>query len=258
VEFDNKVALVTGAAGSIGKGIAARLIEQGASVFITDLDQTQLDAICAELGDNCRGLAADATAHEQVKEVVAAALDAFGGSIDVLVNVAGTVGEGGNVEDLSEENWDFVFAVNCKGTFFFIKEVVPVMKKVGGGSIVNFSSKSGKTGSALMSAYSAAKAAIIGFTQALAYELAGDNIRVNCVCPGITEATGVWSNVSEDYVKNLNLPIEEVVKKFTSKVPLGRLARIEDVVNMTCFLASGQADYMTGQAINITGGREMH
>ncbi len=258
MEFKNKVALVTGAVGSIGKGIAARLIEQGARVFITDLDQSQLDAICTELGENCGGLAADATDHEQVKKVVAAALDAFGGGIDVLVNVAGTVGEGGNVEDLSEENWDFVFAVNCKGTFFFIKEVVPVMKKVGGGSIVNFSSKSGKTGSALMSAYSAAKAAIIGFTQALAFELAGDNIRVNCVCPGITEATGVWSNVSEDYVKNLNLPIEDVVKKFTSKVPLGRLARIDDVVNMTCFLASGQADYMTGQAINITGGREMH
>lgn len=258
MEFENKVALVTGAAGSIGKGIAARLIEQGAKVFVTDLDQGQLDAICTELGENCQGLAADATDHEQVKKIVAAALDAFGGSIDVLVNVAGTVGEGGNVEDLSEANWDFVFAVNCKGTFFFIKEVVPVMKKVGGGSIVNFSSKSGKTGSALMSAYSAAKAAIIGLTQALACELAGDNIRVNCVCPGITEATGVWSNVSEDYVKNLNLPIDEVVKKFTSKVPLGRLARIEDVVNMTCFLASGQADYMTGQAINITGGREMH
>ena len=113
-------------------------------------------------------------------------------------------------------------------------------------------------GSALMSAYSSAKAAIIGLTQALAFELAGDNIRVNCVCPGITEATGVWNNVSADYVNSMNLPIDEVIKKFTSKVPLGRLARIEDVVNMTCFLASERASYMTGQAINITGGREMH
>ena len=109
-----------------------------------------------------------------------------------------------------------------------------------------------------MSASSAAKAAIIGLTQSLAFELAPHNIRVNCVCPGITEATGVWSNVSADYVDNMQLPIDEVVKKFTSKVPLGRLARIDDVVNMTCFLASDLADYMTGQAINITGGREMH
>ena len=86
----------------------------------------------------------------------------------------------------------------------------------------------------------------------------GDKIRVNCLCPGITEATGVWSNVSADYIENMKLPREEVVKKFTSKVPLGRLAHVEDVVNATCFLASSKADYMTGQAINITGGREMH
>ncbi len=258
MEFENKVALVTGAAGSIGKGIAQRMLDQGARVFITDLDQSALDAICAELGERCRGLAADVTAPDQVRQVVAAAVDAFGGPIDVLVNVAGVVGDGGNVEDLNPDNWDFVFAVNCKGTFLFIKEVVPVMKRGGSGSIVNFSSKSGKTGSALMSAYSSAKAAVIGLTQALAFELASGKIRVNCVCPGITEATGVWSNVSTDYVKNMALPIDEVVKKFTSKVPLGRLAHIEDVVNVTCFLASEQAAYMTGQAINITGGREMH
>jgi NAD(P)-dependent dehydrogenase (short-subunit alcohol dehydrogenase family) len=258
MEFENKVALVTGAAGSIGRGIARRLVEQGAQVMITDLDQTVLDAVCAELGTQCRAQAANVTELDQVRQVVAATLEAFGGSIDVLVNVAGTVGQGGKVEELSEENWDAVFAVNCKGTFFFIKEVVPVMKRQGGGSIVNFSSKSGKTGSALMSAYSSAKAAVIGLTQALAFELAGDGIRVNCVCPGITEATGVWSNVSSDYVKSMELPIQDVVKKFTSKVPLGRLARVEDVVNVTCFLASARAEYMTGQAINITGGREMH
>jgi len=258
VEFENQVALVTGAAGSIGKGIAQRLVEEGAKAFITDLKQEALDEICAELGDNCRGLAADITDHDQVKKVVAGAVEAFGGKIDVLVNVAGTVGEGGKIEEIEEKNWNFVFDVNCKGSFLFIKEVVPIMKQGGSGSIVNFSSKSGKTGSALMAPYSAAKAAIIGLTQALAFELAGDGIRVNCLCPGITEATGVWSNVSVDYVKNMNLPIEEVVKKFTSKVPLGRLARIDVVVNMTCYLASARADYMTGQAINITGGREMH
>jgi len=257
MEFANQVALVTGAAGAIGQGIAARLLAEGARVFITDLDQSRLDAVCGELGPNCQGLAADVTLEDQVRQVVQAALAAFGGRIDVLINVAGTVGKGSPVEEMTLDNWEFVFAVNCRGTFLFTKEVVPVMKRAGRGSIVNFSSKSGKTGSALMTAYSAAKAAVIGFTQALAFELA-PAIRVNCVCPGITEATGVWSNVSADYVQNLKLPMPEVVKKFTSKVPLGRLARIEDVVNMTCFLASARADYMTGQAINITGGREMH
>lgn len=262
MSFEGKVALVTGAAGAIGKGVAARFCELGASVFITDLDQARLDEVCGELagaGGRCESLAADATVADQVGQVVAACAAAFGGHIDVLVNVAGTVGKGGKVEDLDEAMWDQVFAVNCKGTFLFVKEAVPLMKAGGrGGKIVNFSSKSGKTGSALMSAYSAAKAGIIGFTQALAFELAGDGIRVNCVCPGITMDTGVWQNVSADYVKNMGLPIDEIVKKFTAKVPLGRLAKIEDVVAVTVFLASEAADYMTGQAVNITGGREMH
>lgn len=258
MDFESRTALVTGAAGSIGRGVAERLIAEGARVFITDLDQSTLDEIAGQLGSGCRALAADATSHDQVCNVVEAAADFLDGRIDVLVNVAGTVGEGGNVEDMTEQTWDFVFAVNVKGTFLFTKQVVPLMKKAGRGSIVNFSSKSGKTGSALMSAYSSAKAAIIGLTQALAFELAGHGIRVNCVCPGITEDTGVWSKVSADYVKTMDLPFDEVVKKFTGKVPLGRLARVEDVVNMTCYLASDRADYMTGQAINITGGREMH
>ena len=147
----------------------------------------------------------------------------------MLINVAGATGQGGKVEDLSEETWDFVFAVNCKGTFLFVKEVMPIMKTQGHGAIVNFSSKSGKTGSALMSAYSAAKGAIITLTQALAFEVAKQNIRVNCVCPGITEATGVWDNVSADYINNMNMPREEIVKTFTAKVPMGRLAHVKDV-----------------------------
>lgn len=260
MEFENKVALVTGATGSIGKGIAERLCEQGAKVFITDLDQAKIDQRCAEIdpsGKLCRGLAADVTDSQQVAKVVRAAAEEFGGTIDILVNVAGIVAQG-NVEDIDERTWDRVFAVNCKGTFFFIKEVVPVMKKNGSGKIINFSSKSGKTGSALMSHYSAAKAAIIGLTQSLAYELAESSINVNCVCPGITENTGVWDNVSSGYVKNLQMPMDQIVKKFTAKIPLGRLAQVEDVVAVTCFLASRGADYMTGQAINITGGREMH
>jgi len=260
LEFENKVALVTGATGSIGKGIARRLCEHGARVFITDLDQADIERCCAEIdatGRLCKGLAADVTEHRQVIEVVKAASREFGGRIDILVNVAGIVAQG-RVEDIDEQTWDRVFDVNCKGTFLFIKEVVPIMKKNGSGKIINFSSKSGKTGSALMSHYSAAKAAIIGLTQSLAYELADVPINVNCICPGITQHTGVWDNVSSGYVKNLGMPMEQIVEKFTSKVPLGRLAQVEDVVAVTCFLASAGADYMTGQAINVTGGREMH
>jgi len=264
MSFAGKTALVTGAAGAIGKAIAAALAQGGARVFITDLKQEAVEAAVREVGGErplppmrALGLAGDVTREDQVRAVVAAAAAAFGGQIDILVNVAGVVGQG-KVEDLAVEDWDAVFAVNCRGTFLFCKHVVPLMKARRYGKIVNFSSKSGKTGSALMSHYSAAKAAIIGFTQALAYELAEFRINVNCLCPGIVLETGVWGHVSAGYVKNLGLPKEEVIKRFTAKVPLGRLASIADVVAVTLFLASEGADYMTGQAINVTGGREMH
>jgi NAD(P)-dependent dehydrogenase (short-subunit alcohol dehydrogenase family) len=257
MDFSGKTALVTGAAGAIGKGVAAGFLKGGARVFITDLDPGAVEAAVRDLGGGCFGRAADATKEPQVAETVAAAAKALDGRVDILVNVAGIVGQG-KVEDLTEADWDRMFAVNCKGTFLFVKHAVPLMKARRYGRIVNYSSKSGKTGSALMSHYSAAKAAVIGFTQALAYELADSGITVNCLCPGITDNTGVWSHVSAGYIQNLNLPREEVVRKFTEKIPLKRLARIEDLVAVTLFLASSGADYMTGQAINVTGGREMH
>ena len=259
-DFAGKMALVTGAAGAIGKAIAEGFAEGGARVFITDLNQEAVDAAAKEISGKagfCEGLAGDVTVGEQVEAVVSAAAKALGGRIDILVNVAGIVAQG-PVEDIPVEEWDKVFAVNCRGSFLFIKYAVPMMKQNKFGRIINFSSKSGKTGSAVMSHYSAAKAAIIGLTQSLAFELADSGINVNCLCPGITEATGVWNNVSSGYVKNLNLPVEEVIKKFTAKVPLKRLARIKDIVAVTLFLASEGGDYMTGQAINVTGGREMH
>jgi len=254
---DTKTALITGAAGAIGKGIARALLHAGARVFITDLDQGAVEAAGAELGEGCRGLAADVAVEEQVVAVVKAAREFLGDEIDVLVNCAGIIGQG-RVEDLRVEDWDRMFAVNCRGTFLFCKHVVPVMKRHGYGKIVNFSSKSGKTGSALLSHYSAAKAAIMGFTQALAFELAGDHITVNCVCPGITEGTGVWARCSAEYIENLGKSREEVVRQFTSKVPLGRLAQVDDIVAVVVFLCSEKSDYMTGQSINVTGGREMH
>ena len=259
-EKSQKTVLVTGAAGAIGKGIALAFCEQGADVFITDLEKKAVDDAVEQItaaGGKCQGLAADVTKGNEVAEVICAAAEAFGGEIDILVNAAGVVGQG-KVEEITEAEWNKMFDVNCKGTFLFVKNVVPLMKAGGFGRIINFSSKSGKTGSAQMSHYSAAKAAIIGLTQSLAYELADSGINVNCICPGITENTGVWDNVSAGYIQNLNLSREEVVKKFTAKVPLKRLAKIEDVVAVTLFLASEGADYMTGQAINVTGGREMH
>jgi len=254
IEFKGKVALVTGAAGAIGKSVAQELANSGAKVFITDLHQEAIETVASEIG--CKGQAANVCVETEVKSVVDAAIKVYG-TVDILVNVAGIIGTS-PVESITEEAWDQMFAVNCKGTFFFTKHVVPVLKEKKKGKIINFSSKSGKTGSALMSHYCAAKGAIISFTQALAYELAPYQINVNCLCPGITDNTGVWNTCSEGYIKDMNLPKDEVVKKFTAKIPFGRLASVKDVTSVVAFLASEGADYMTGQAINVTGGREMH
>lgn len=259
-DFRRQAVLVTGAAGAIGRGIAAAFCRSGAAVFVTDLCAEGLAQVAAELsaaGGLCQGMAADVTQADAVAEVVRAAAASAEGRVDILVNVAGTVGQG-RIETLPEAEWDRIFDVNCKGSFFFIRQVVPLMKVQHYGRIINFSSKSGKTGSALMSHYSAAKAAIIGLTQALALELALDGINVNCLCPGITANTGVWDQVSACYAESLGLSKYEVVRQFTAKVPLQRLASIEEVAALTLFLASPTADYMTGQAVNLTGGREMH
>lgn len=254
MEFKGKIALVTGAAGAIGRGVVENLLAKGAKVFITDLHEEALSVTCKELG--CRGKSADVINEAQVKSVVEECVTTYG-TIDILINVAGII-DTCPIEDITETSWDMMMAVNCKGTFLFCKYVVPILKKSRGGKIINFSSKSGKTGSALMTHYCAAKGAIIGFTQALAFELASHNINVNCICPGITDNTGVWDTCSTGYINDMKLSKEEVVKQFTAKIPLKRLAAVKDVVAVTTFLASEGADYMTGQAINVTGGREMH
>jgi NAD(P)-dependent dehydrogenase (short-subunit alcohol dehydrogenase family) len=256
MDFTGKTALITGAAGAIGKNIALELYKNGAKVFISDINQDAVEAVAKEIGEGCLALAGDVTKIDQVEKVVAAAAKAFDNKIDILVNVAGIIGTCA-VEDFTEDEWDKMMAVNCKGPFLFCKFVVPMMKANNYGKIVNFSSKSGKTGSALMCHYGAAKAGIMGFTQALAFELA-PNINVNCICPGITENTGVWDTASAGYINNLGMSRDEVVDKFKAKVPLQRLAKIEDVTAVTIFMCSKGSDYMTGQAINVTGGREMH
>jgi meso-butanediol dehydrogenase/(S,S)-butanediol dehydrogenase/diacetyl reductase len=183
-EFEGKVVLITGATGAIGKGVAVKLINQGAKVFISDLKEETVASTSKELG--CSGMAGDITSETQVKAVVDNCVETLG-KVDILINVAGIIGTC-KVEDITEDDWDQMFAVNCKGTFFFTKYVVPMMKEKKAGKIINFSSKSGKTGSALMSHYCAAKGAIMSFTQALAFELAAYNINVNCICPGIEPA----------------------------------------------------------------------
>ena len=260
LELQDRVVLITGAAGSLGRGLVNGFAMEGARLFITDVDEKNLKRVrgkVREQGGICECSPCDVTDSGQVSAVVAEGARLFSDTIDVLVNAAGYALQG-PVDGMSEQDWDHVFAVNCKGAFLFIREVVPFMKRRESGVILNFSSKSGKTGSPLLSAYSAAKAAIIGLTQALAFELAEHHIRVNCVCPGLVRDTAMCDVLFDDYVRNLSVSTGEVERRFTDKVPLKRLGHIEDVVDAVLYLASGRSGYLTGQALNISGGREMH
>jgi len=258
VDLRNKVCVVTGAARSIGLALAKRYTQDGAKVAMIDINPgVQEEA--RSLADDGAAAVRSYTVDITDREAVLACFDSIQkelGPVYCLVNNAGLVDQK-PFQEITPEQMDRMMRVNVHGTLYCIQGATKSMKSLGDGRIINFSSKSGKTGSALMAHYSAAKGAIISLTHALAFELADSNIKVNCVCPGIVKATGVWQEVSSAYTKNLGMPLEEVKKKFTAKIPLGRLTDIEDVVSFVHFLTVN-GDYCTGQAFNITGGREVH
>lgn len=255
-DLKGRVCVVTGAAKSIGLGIAHKYAQQGAKVALIDIDPL-VEKSAADLAANgyaAKGYILDITNREAVLNCFKTIISDLG-DIYALVNNAGVV-DTRPFEENDEAVFEKMFKVNVYGTAYCIQGALLSMKK-NGGKIINFASKSGKTGSALMGPYSAAKGAVIVLTQALAFEYAKDNIQINSVCPGITDATGVWSSVSAGYVDSMNMSREQIIDKFTAKIPLGRLTDIQDVVDFVFFLTVS-ADYCTGQAYNITGGREMH
>lgn len=252
-----KVCVVTGAARSIGLAIAERYCQDGAKVALIDINpdvMKETDRLKAG-GGNAKGYILDITDQSAVFKCFED-IEKNLGPVYTLVNNAGVVDQR-PFEEITPEQMDRMMRINVSGSLYCAQAAVKGMKDQKQGKIINFSSKSGKTGSALMAHYSAAKGAVIALTHALAFELAPYNINVNCICPGITDATGVWGEVSKGYTQNLNLSREEVIKQFTSKIPLKRLTSIEDVVEFVYFLTVS-GNYCTGQAFNITGGREVH
>ncbi|OHE71772.1 MAG: hypothetical protein A2Z99_01850 [Treponema sp. GWB1_62_6] len=257
VDLRGRTCVVTGSAKSIGLGIAEMYLALGAKVAMIDIDPA-VEAEAERLtktGASVRSYVLDITDQKAVKACfgdIAVKL----GDVFALANVAGAVDQQAFAE-ITPERLDRMHRINVNGSVWCAQAALETMRKYGDGRIINFSSKSGKTGSAIMAAYSGAKGAIIAMTQAMGFELAKDNIKVNCLCPGIVEKTGVWGVVSKGYSENLKMEEEAVVKQFTAKVPLGRLCRIDDVVAFVKFLTL-DGDYCTGQAFNVTGGREMH
>lgn len=257
MRLEGKVALVTGGGRGIGRGIVLALAREGVDVAIGDIRHHLARDVASEvetLGRKSIVISVDVTKGSDVKEMVQRVLEAFG-KIDVLVNNAGVIKLSTNVVDISEEDWDTVLDVNLKGVFLCSKTVAPHMIKQRSGKIVNISSIAGKRGGIGQGHYCASKFGVIGLTQTLALELAPFNINVNAVCPGIVE-TYMWTDVlTPSIAKRNNLSEKEAWQNAIDRIPLGRPQTPEDIGNLVVFLASDNAKNITGQAINVCGGR---
>jgi NAD(P)-dependent dehydrogenase (short-subunit alcohol dehydrogenase family) len=243
-------ALVTGAGMGIGAAIARALAEAGATVAVTDRDEAAARRVAAEIGGV--GLALDVTDAAATAAAFDAAEAAFG-PLDLVCANAG-VSTMRRVQDLSEEEWDLNMAVNAKGVFLTNRETVRRWLARGTkGTIVNTASLAAKVGAPLLAHYSASKFAVVGFTQALAREVAPAGIRANCVCPGFVRTAMQEREVQWEATLR-GLSPEQVVADYVAQTPLGRLEEPEDVSRVVVFLHSDLARFMTGQAVNVTGG----
>lgn len=243
--FDGRVALVTGAARGMGLATAERLLALGARVAVNDVSRDQIESVAAKLGSNALAVAADITDRAAVDAMVTNITDHFE-KIDVLINNAGIVAPTA-FEDIAEDEWRRVLDVNVNGTFFCSQAVAPAMKANGYGRIVNFSSTAGKNVSTVGGAsYTTSKAAVLGLTRASAKELAPHNITVNAVCPGMIDTDMLRVAWSEDRIQG-----------YIPSIPLGRMGKPTEVADLVCFLASDEAAYITGAAVDITGGELM-
>ncbi|MBQ1305191.1 MAG: SDR family oxidoreductase [Erysipelotrichales bacterium] len=252
--FSGKTAIVTGAGSGIGQAVAEMLAKEGARVALADLFEEKAEntrRIIFQNGGNADVYALDVTSKESVDRAVAKIAEDYG-TIDFLVNCAGYSRILPFLEH-TEEIWDKTMDINVKGPFLMCQAVVPHMKKQSHGNILNFSSQSGKKATTHYQAYVASKFAVRGFTQSLALELAPDNIRVNCVCPGVVY-TPMWEAQIADYARKRRITVEEVMPRFARNIPLGRIGQLEDVTKLVKFLLSDESAYMTGQSLNITGG----
>ncbi|HOV75396.1 MAG TPA: sorbitol-6-phosphate dehydrogenase [Candidatus Hydrogenedentes bacterium] len=256
-----KKALVTGAAQGLGAAIVERLAEEGCDVVGWDVNIEQAQATAAETaqktGRRTMGAQVDITDADAVRRAMDDAAAWLGG-LDILVSNAGILISGDSIT-FDAAKWRKVIDVNLVGYFLCAREAARVMLAGGhGGAIIQINSKSGKKGSFRNSAYAASKFGGIGVTQSLALEFAEQGIRVNSVCPGNLLDSPLWVNsLFKQYAANQGLTVEQVRQKYIDQVPMKRPCQYRDVTNVVVFLASDEAGYMTGQAINVTGGQEM-
>jgi NAD(P)-dependent dehydrogenase (short-subunit alcohol dehydrogenase family) len=236
-------ALITGAARGIGAEIAAAFHREGAELALLDIDVDRLETTGKSVGAAAYGV--DLADTEATVATMRRAIDDLGG-LDILVNNAGILKMAPLLE-IDPADWDLTFAVNVRAMLVTIQVAARTMIAGGRGTIINMASMGGKVGGPNQAHYAASKAAVISLTQVAAKELGVHGITVNCICPGYV-LTEMGASTRTD----------EMVREWSSKSPLGRLAEPSDVANMALFLASDEASYCTGQAMNVTGGMVMH
>ncbi len=254
----DKHILVTGGAAGIGRAIVLAVAREGADVVVADLNKEQADRTAAEvrsLGRRALAVHVDVTRKESVKAMVESAVSEFK-TMHVFCNNAGVSSMNWAV-DLTEGDWDFNMNVNAKGVFFSCQEEARLLIRQGAGKIINTASMAAKRGVILLSHYCASKYAVVGFSQSLAMELAPHGITVNCVCPGLVK-TAMQAREVQWEATLRGISPEKVQEEYLKMTPLGRLEEPEDVAKVVVFLASSYSDFMTGQAINVTGGIETH
>jgi len=255
-----RVALVTGAGQGLGEALAHRLGREGADVLVVDIADDRAAAVADEIarayGVRALWCHADVTDLVQVEAAVDRAVRELGG-LDIAVSNAGILFSD-EITAFDPARWRRVIEVNLVGYFHVARAAARVMKERRRGVIIQVNSKSGKRGSFKNSAYAASKFGGIGLTQSLALELAEYGVRVNAICPGNLLDSPLWvDSLYDQYAKKWGLTREEVRQKYLAQVPLGRGCSYDDVANVLVFLASDESSYMTGQAINVTGGQEM-
>ena len=258
--LEDRIAVVTGGAQGLGAAICLRLAQEGAHVVVADLNlegaEETATSIITQTGQKAIAAQVDVTDEGQVKEMVDRAVREFG-RLDILVSNAGVLAAQ-PIDEFSAERWRLVIEVNLVGYFLCAKHAARVMKEQRSGTIIQINSKSGKKGSYKNSAYAASKFGGIGLTQSIALELAEYGARANAVCPGNLLDSPLWvDSLYAQYAKKWGITEEEVRQKYVDQVPMKRGCTYEDVTNAVVFLASDQSSYMTGQAINVTGGQEM-
>ena len=267
-QLEGKKALVTGGAQGLGEAICLRLAQEGCDVLIADINDEVVAKTAATIaestGRDVFSARVDVTDEDSVESAFKVAEERFG-KIDIVVaNAAILIAE--PIMEADAEKWRAVMNVNLFGTFLTLKHAASAMKKHSTGSIITINSKSGKKGSAANSAYSASKFGGIGLVQSVALELAPLAIRCNAICPGNLLDGTLWMDSEKglfrQYLEAGKVPgaktIEDVKEFYTSQVPMKRGCSYEDVCNMVVYLGSDNSSYMTGQALNVTGGQIMY